>query len=932
MRTALRFFALSICLWAAALIAQAVPHVSQVSLTALDTSGAAIPGASVHVSPQVGEDRQTDGQGNVTLPLPAGSYDITIKADNFRERTMKKVLVLDGRTTPLSAVLVVAGEDEVVEVSGEEQVSNDSSSNKSALVFKGDKLDTLSDDPEMMQQQLTSLAGGDPTNPPQLYVDGFAHGDLPPKESIREIRVNQNPFSPYYDQFGGGRIEVFTKPGANKLHGNIASNFGAQALNANNPYAASVLPYTNYYLDGGVNGPLGKNSSFYFTWQQRGVSANQVINATVLDSSLNPVNVQQTIANKRSVQNDSIRLDHQFGKKNTLIGRYSYSSVLVPASGAGQLVLASQAYRNSVRTDTFQLTDTHIFSPKVVLDSAVQYLRSKTSSDATSNTPSLIVQGSFSSGSNTIQQEHDHQDRIELREEASISLGNHYLRTGLRYRWYHDSNLSRAGYNGQFIFPSLTAYRITLDGIQRGLTPAAIRAAGGGATQFSLTAGTPTAEVNTADLGVYFDDEWKLNRNFTLNLGIRFESQTAIPDHFDPAPRAGFAWSVLHHGKAKEPFFVIRGGFGIFYQRFDAGNILRTYRQNGVTQQAFIVQNPDFYPNIPPASSLPQYLNTVYRLDPNLRSPMQMQGMVSVDHSLGKYGSISVQYYQRKSTHQWTSLNINAPLPGTYDPSNPNSGVRPLGGNSNLYQFSSNGLSEGHSLGINGNFNVTKSLNVWSFIGVARQEGNVNFSTSSASGFFPSNSYNLGADYGRLAGFSPIRYFGGANWKPGWGTAFNVFMSAWSQSNFNITTGTDLNGDAQYNDRPAFATDLTRSSVVRTAWGNFDTKPMAGQTIIPINYGTAPGLFYMELYFNKNFYFGKRPESPKDTAKEKLPQKPYRFQVGIGADNLLNTNNPGAPVGVLSSPYFGRSISLNTPFTNNSAANRALLMRGAFFF
>ncbi|NUQ27049.1 MAG: carboxypeptidase regulatory-like domain-containing protein, partial [Acidobacteriaceae bacterium] len=204
MRTVLRFFALFVCLSATALIAQAVSHLSQVSLTVLDTSGAAIPGASVHVSPEVGADRQTDGLGNVTIPLPAGSYDITIKAHNFRERTMKKVLVLDGRTTPLSVVLVVAGEDEVVEVSGEEQVSNDSSSNKSALVFKGDKLDTLSDDPEMMQQQLTSLAGGDPTNPPQLYVDGFAHGELPPKESIREIRVNQNPFSPYYDQFGGG--------------------------------------------------------------------------------------------------------------------------------------------------------------------------------------------------------------------------------------------------------------------------------------------------------------------------------------------------------------------------------------------------------------------------------------------------------------------------------------------------------------------------------------------------------------------------------------------------------------------------------------------------------------------------------------------------------------------------------------------------------
>jgi hypothetical protein len=95
----------------------------------------------------------------------------------------------------------------------------------------------------------------------------------------------------------------------------------------------------------------------------------------------------------------------------------------------------------------------------------------------------------------------------------------------------------------------------------------------------------------------------------------------------------------------------------------------------------------------------------------------------------------------------------------------------------------------------------------------------------------------------------------GINAGAGWGTSFNLFMAARSQADFDITTGQDNNGDSIYNDRPASATDLTRPSVVQTRWGNFDTNPLPGQTIIPHNYGRAPGFVYMELYARKDFQF-----------------------------------------------------------------------------
>ena len=112
---------------------------------------------------------------------------------------------------------------------------------------------------------------------------------------------------------------------------------------------------------------------------------------------------------------------------------------------------------------------------------------------------------------------------------------------------------------------------------------------------------------------------------------------------------------------------------------------------------------------------------------------------------------------------------------------------------------------------------------------------------------------------------------------------------------------------------------------------------LPGQTIIPINYGHAPAFIYTQIYASKDFHVGPRPTAPAGApnapgAKAKLPPPRYRIQLGIEADNVLNVVNPGLPVGILTSPFFGKSISLNSPFSNNTAANRALTLRAAFIF
>jgi len=494
----------------------------------------------------------------------------------------------------------------------------------------------------------------------------------------------------------------------------------------------------------------------------------------------------------------------------------------------------------------------------------------------------------------------------------------------------------------------LTAYQITEQGLALGHNDATVRATCvtgtdgtatcGGATQLAISAGTESASLLTGDVGVYAEDEWKVTPNFTLDYGLRVETQSGIPLHADVGPRLGFAWSLAPNQKTKTPAVVVRGGVGIFYQRFASGNILQSLRQNGTSQQVFYLVNPNsdtYNPNAsaaPSTAGLSAASSTVYRINPNLHSPAQNQGMVSAEHSFGKYGNVAATFYLRRTNHQFESLNVNAPLPGTYDPSNPSSGTRPFGGTQNIYEFSSDGVSNGHTFNINANINLSKRLSVWSAFNAAHQE-----TDTSSAGSFVSDSYRVQADAGRAGGYSPRQFYGGFDANPGLGFNMNLFIAARSSSNFNITTGQDNNGDGQYNDRPAFATDLTRPSVVKTAFGNFDTAPIAGQTIIPINNGRAPGMLYMELYLGKSFRFGPRPEAPAPAAgsapaaKADLPPQRYRLQFAAEIDNPLNLVNPGPPVGVLTSPNFGRPNSINNSFSNSST-NRTVYFRTDFSF
>src|SRR5690242_575510 len=293
-----------------------------------DPSGAAIPNASVIMTPATGAPIvvQSGGQGQYEFKmLPAGKYTLTVAAQGFTLYENDNVVVAD-QPLRLNVTMTIEVETQKVQVSDTAStIDVNPSSNAGAIVISGKALEALPDDPDELQSDLEALAGPSAgPNGGQMYIDGFTAGQLPPKSSIREIRINQNPFSSEYDKLGYGRIEIFTKPGTDKYHGQFFVIGNDSVFNSKNPFAGVEAPYYSTQYNGNVGGPLGKKASFFFNIERRNIDELTAINAVVLDPALAETSLVESIPNPRQRTNISPRLDWAVTKNNTLTARYQY--------------------------------------------------------------------------------------------------------------------------------------------------------------------------------------------------------------------------------------------------------------------------------------------------------------------------------------------------------------------------------------------------------------------------------------------------------------------------------------------------------------------------------------------------------------------------------------------------------------------------------
>ena len=991
-----------------------------------DEFGGVIVGATVTVLDSNGKARTatTDSDGNFAIAgLAPGRYTLRTVAPGFAPYESADVEVAPGRNTPLKITLGISLEKEEVTVASEGPINVENNS-AGAIVLKGKDLEALPDDPDELAAALAALAGpAAGPNGGQILIDGFEGGRIPPKDSIREVRVNDNPLSAERDQPGFGGIQIFTKPGTDKMHGSLSTAFNDESLNSRNPLLRSPKrpPFQFRQYGGNLSGTIApRKASFFFDFERGETDDNDLVNATVLDPvTLLPTPFNTAVLTPSRRFNMSPRLDYAINKSNTLVARYSYFRSRQDNVGVSQFSLPERAFDQASHTHQLQLTETAVLNKKTVNETRFQFIRSGFDQTPLSDATAVNVLEAFTSGGATVGDSFNRNTRWEVTNTTMRAEGLHSLKFGARLRGVSVRDFSENNFNGMFTFGGGEARTVAFDSsgnpvlgpalpitsiarfsqteqfLRAGATPAQIAAFQLGPTQLSINGGEPLAEIRQIDFGGFVQDDWKVRPNFNVGYGVRYETQTNISSHFNFAPRVYVAWAP-DGGAQKTPKTVIRLGFGIFYDRVAENLSLSALRFNGVNQQQFIITAPlatddslraqqarailSRFPNTPTAEELAAFAlpQVTRRLAPDITAPYSYATGLIVERQLPKKFTVTAFAISYNTRHLLRSRDVNAPLPN---------GVRPDPTKGDIYQFESSGTQNLRQFSVGVRNQLSRNFTVFGNYTFGKAEGSADSPFS-----FPANQYDLTGEYARTGFDARHRFsFGGTIGVPHLKLALNPIIIARSGTPFNITTGADNNHDSIFNDRPAFADAQTppcpaganplRCDFRHTPWGDFDINPKPGQRIIPRNFGEGPGFFAVNLRVSRTIGFGDMPGA-RATAAAKQPQgqsqgqgggerggreggnrgagggggrggpggggrgpggggggipvfqgpggfggggggeqKRYSLTFSLFFINMLNHTNLANPVGNLSSPNFGQSLSTAGGFGGGNAAS-----------
>ena len=917
----------------------------------VDPSGAMIPGAAITLA--AGKQTQHTESGKdgsyVFAQLAPGTYTVSVTAKGFAALAVSQVVLAPGADKALKLTLSLPVEKQQVEVSGESQsVGLSPDQNSSAVVIKGGDLDALSDDPDELQNELQALAG--PAAGPsggQIFIDGFEGEQIPPKSSILEIRVNQNPFSAEFDRIGYGRVEIITKPGSQKFNGSMAGFESTSGLNTGNPILAREASaagqstpvqqpsYDFFAMFGNVTGPLTKHAAYFFNAFGMDRQTQAIIDAI---NPANPsANLIQAFANPSSILSLNPRVDFQLGAKNTITVRDSFFRSAATGTGVGTLNLPQQAMNSNDKENTLQVGDTILVNPKLVNETHFQWRRIRSEQNAAFLTPAVTVQGAFTEGGNSSGTTQDHQDDFELQNYSTATAGSHALRFGTRLRAYRDANYSTGSANGTYTFSSLAAFQ-----------------AGTPSLYSQTVISNALARATLFDAALFLQDDWKVSPGLVASLGLRWETQNRIHDHSDWGPRLAFAWSPGYKGKGAAKT-VVRGGYGWFYNRFTVPNsfgsaaspyVIEAIHDNGINQKSYVVDHPSFYnPNAAEPESVLQAsgatVPSYHTIDQHFHAALDMQGGIGVDRQIMKNLTGNITYLYTQGVHQYLTDNITAPDfdPATYTITGPAPAVY-------NYQFQSGGFYRQQQLIMSANAHF-KHLGFMTNYTLNSAKSDTQGATS-----VPSVERDPGYDFGR-AGFSiRNRFFLLLTYNAPLGIIFAPLLSAQSGTPYNFTVGSDLTGNNQFNARPTYGT-CGAAGVVSTSYGCFDTNPAGkNETIVPYDMGTGPANFVLHMRASKTIGVGPHKKADEGDQfqntsvngrglsgnggsvklDEKLPRK-FNITFVAVALNVFNVVNWGPPNGVLESPLFNKTQTLASgPYSGPTPGNRTILFFTQFSF
>jgi hypothetical protein len=872
--------------------------------TVTDPSGGAVVGATVTVTSSGGQ--ATTATSNNTgayeiRGLAPGTYQLSATASGFQAFSNPSVAVAAGQFKSLDIPLSIQVEQQQVQVNAEAQALDVSPENNAdAIVIKGSDLDALPDDPDELQSDLEALAGPSiGPNGGQMYIDGFTAGELPPKSSIREIRINSNPFTAEFDSLGFGRIEIFTKAGGGSLHGNAFVLGNSKDLNTADPYVNWIIqpngslrdPVPGYYTvqyNGSIGGSLGKNTSWFISAQQRRINDAEL--GLLYDPTAGTGTQSGTaISNPRLTTQISPQIEYNLSKNNTITFRYSYnrnssenngiSEFIAPTSTIGNLN-ASATYNSKSYEHSVQVSDTQVFGAKLVMDTRFQF-----NDDVSSSTPSNpngaptitapdLTIGGYSGGANSSTAQN-----YELQNYFTFTTGKHTMNFGARSRDFQSDSTQVSGFNGSFAFQTAAQFQAAAVYLAANPNATSVPAAD---APYSLSITTTSnggfASANEFDIGAFFQEDYRWKPNITLSAGLRFESQTDIQDHRDWGPRAAVSWGV---GKTKtgSPAFVLRGGWGIFYNRFGVNNIVNLERNDGVEETHYLLYNPTCFPSATnclsqlTSGNVQPSARSLEVVAPNFRVPYTMEAAFSVEHQLTRNTTLTVNYLNGRGVHQQYTTNINAPTVAS-DFAQTSRPLYSLYGQTNVMQFTPGGIFKQNLLSVTSVIRATNRLTL-------NANYTLNYANGTASSVIFENDPAL--DYGRAAFDTRHRLLLTGTITLPRTITLSPFMTINSGSPYSVGGAPDylLNGGIN---RPILTSQPTNPGPNQTIYAfpgqpqglnlnNYSivngmstyNGPLTEQAIVssmvPINYLTGPGNISFNLRVAKTFAFGRRREA-----------------------------------------------------------------------
>jgi hypothetical protein len=737
-----------------ALPALAQDRRASLRVTIVDQTGAAIVSAAVRVMPSAGApiDLASNDRGQAVLSdLPAGSARLHVEAAGFAPYDAEVNLRRGGNNRTVTLQLASLQEELVV-------TDRDAGSRRDSAfttTLNEDDLAGLPDDPDEFEEALRQMAGGDAV----FQVNGFRGGRLPPKNQIRQVRFRTNAYGAENHEAGHAFVDIITKPGMSGWSGNANVGVRDDVLNARNAFAQERTPEQFRRFSGNISGPLKKDrTSFLFNVDGNASYDSQTIVAQtpdgrVTDQVRRPIDRAEVTAG----------IEHALSKDQTLRLEYQHRDDRRRNLGVGDFSLEERAFTRETGLHQVRGSLNTILGKSAFNELRVEFRAEDTAQRSQSLDPAVIVIDAFLGGGAGIASDRDLK-ALELVNNTDFTIGKHVFRAGVRLESGAYRQLDGRNANGTFTFGSLDAYLA------------------GRPNTYTQRLGEVETSFSQHQAGLYIQDDFRVNKNLSLSLGVRQELQTHVSDWSNFMPRAGFSWNPFGSKTA------IRGGYGIFHNWFTADLYDQSLRVDGVAQRDLLVLDPG-YPDPFAGTSAVVLPGGRVEIDSRLTMPSVQQLSIGAERSFRDAVTVQASYMRQDGRNQLRSINLNAPDA---------SGARPEAGIGTVAQIESSGRTEVNRLYLTANYRIPQSRTMLAVNYILSDAKNDADSPLS----LPADSRNPDAEWGPSGQDVRHRIFTMFTFPLPKGARGSIMSQAQSGLPYTITTGADDNGDGVSNDRP----------------------------------------------------------------------------------------------------------------------------------